>query len=479
MSEHKSQLSSHTRAKRLLTDHFKCLDNFGDLTVSADLSVNSGYFRFGQAGICYGQCSSGSPAAVVTEPLHDACDYVSASGNSIELPFDPVQVVNNLYYERYRCNSTESKKKINTSSLARKLYYLARPLMSVTVRRHFQKHYFRHWDKIPFPVWPVDFSVERILEQLLIVLMKSQDIRRIPFIWFWPEGAPSCTVVTHDVETTAGMDFCSTLMDLNDSFDIKTAFQIIPENRYSVSQSFLDSIQRRGFEVNVHDLNHDGHLLEHREEFLRRAQNINRYGVKFGALGFRSALLRRNLDWFDALEFSYDMSVPNVAHLDPQRGGCCTVFPFYAGKLLELPVTMTQDYQLFHILEDYSITLWKEQASLIRERHGLMQFIIHPDYVIEKAAQGVYAELLEFLAELRAQGETWIALPREAASWWRLRSELRLVGEGGSLQIEGEGKERARIAYATLVDNGLTYEFDRVAGSQQTDQTFPMTSSKY
>ena len=35
----------------------------------------------------------------------------------------------------------------------------------------------------------------------------------------------------------------------------------------------------------------------------------------------------RNQDWYDVFEFSYDMSVPNVAHLDPMRGGCCTVMP--------------------------------------------------------------------------------------------------------------------------------------------------------
>jgi hypothetical protein len=28
--------------------------------------------------------------------------------------------------------------------------------------------------------------------------------------------------------------------------------------------------------------------------------------------------------------FAYDMSIPNVAHLDPQRGGCCTIMPFIA-----------------------------------------------------------------------------------------------------------------------------------------------------
>jgi hypothetical protein len=458
-------LSPQITANRLLTDHFRCLGGLTDLAVTGDLSADSGYFRFGSAGICYGQCSSGTPATFVTDPLHDAGQYVSMNGYSVQLPFDPVQVVNNLHYERYRCNPAEGKKKINASSLVRKLYYLARPLMPVAVRKHLQRFYFRDWNKIPFPSWPVDFSVESILEQLLMLSMKSQNVERIPFIWFWPEGAPSCAIVTHDVETSAGRDFCHQLMDLNDSFEIKTAFQVVPEKRYSVPQSLLDCIGERGFELNVHDLNHDGHLMDHREEFLRRAKHINRYGLRFGARGFRSAMLHRNLDWYDALEFSYDMSVPNVAHLDPQRGGCCTVFPFFNGKLLELPITMTQDYTLFHILKDYSIDLWKEQISLIRQRHGLMQVIVHPDYIIDKAARGTYAELLGYLAELRTRGETWIALPSEVAVWWRLRSELRLVNEGGSLRIEGEGKQRARIAYATIVDERLTYEFDSSAGN--------------
>ena len=133
-------------------------------------------------------------------------------------------------------------------------------------------------------------------------------------------------MVTHDVETSAGRDFCPGLMDLNDSFGIKAAFQIVPENRYSVPQALLDCIRERGFELNVHDLNHDGRLMEDLEEFLRRAKDINLHGRRFGALGFRSAMLYRNIDWYEALDFSYDMSVPNVAHLDPQRGG---VAPFF------------------------------------------------------------------------------------------------------------------------------------------------------
>jgi hypothetical protein len=344
--------------------------------------------------------------------------------------------------------------------------------MPVAVRKHLQRRYFRGWDKICFPSWPVDFTVESIFEQLLILSMKSRNVKRLPFIWFWPEGAPSCAIVTHDVETSAGRDFCPHLMDMNDMFGIKTAFQIVPEKRYFVPQVFLDCIRERGFELNVHDLNHDGHLMEDREEFLQRAKHINVYGRRFGALGFRSAMLYRNIDWYEALDFSYDMSVPNVAHLDPQRGGCCTVFPFFNGKMLELPVTMAQDYSLFHILKDYSIGLWKQQISLIREKHGLMQIIIHPDYIREKAARRVYTELLCHLFELRAGGETWIALPSEAAAWWRLRNELKLINERGSWRIEGEGRQRARVAYATIVDDKIRYEYEPVTSDIEAGSNF-------
>jgi hypothetical protein len=121
-------------------------------------------------------------------------------------------------------------------------------------------------------------------------------------------------------------------MDLNDSFAIKGSFQIVPEKRYTVSGHLLDEIRDRGFEINVHDLNHDGRLFSDHAEFLHRAERIRQYKLQFGAKGFRSAVLYRNVDWIGALGFSYDMSIPNVVHLDPQRGGCCTVQSVQQGQ---------------------------------------------------------------------------------------------------------------------------------------------------
>jgi hypothetical protein len=446
------------KARQLLADHFRCDGNIADFAIAENVSRDSGYFRLGSDVICYGQCSSGAPSKSVTEPLHDAREHVVTSRSPVYLPFDPVQVVNGLRCERY-LNSTSGDRPLPANKVCRSIYYALRPAMPVSVRKHFQRLYFHGRDKTLFPTWPVDRTVENIFEQLLVFAMKSQGVKKVPFIWFWPEGAPSCTVLTHDVETSTGMDFCSHLMDLNDSFGIKSSFQIVPEKRYAVRESFVETIRERGFEINVHDLNHDGNLFSNREQFLDRVERINRYATDFRALGFRSAVMYRNIDWYDALEFSYDMSIPNVAHLDPQRGGCCTVMPFFVGKILELPVTTTQDYTLFHILSDYSIGLWERQISLIRQKHGLISFIIHPDYIVDERARSVYVQLVRYLTKLRSKAETWIALPREVDSWWRLRSNMNLINEAGFWRIEGAGSERARLAYAVLDNDTLSYEF--------------------
>ena len=252
----------------------------------------------------------------------------------------------------------------------------------------------QNWDRLPFPRWPVDRTVDQLFEQTMLLSLQAQSIDQIPFIWFWPEGATSCAIMTHDVETASGVRSCSYLMDMEDAFGIKGSFQIIPEQRYEVTDDFLNSIRQRGFEVVVHDLNHDGQLFRDKDQFLQRAAKINSYKERFGASGFRAAVLYRRQLWFDALDFSYDMSVPNVAHLDPQRGGCCTVMPYFVGKILELPVTTTQDYTLFNILNDYSIDLWKKQIDLIMEKHGLISFIVHPDYVNGPRERAVYETLL-------------------------------------------------------------------------------------
>jgi len=214
---------------------------------------------------------------------------------------------------------------------------------------------------------------------------------------------------------------------------------------------------RARFEVNVHDLNHDGNLFKDYEEFGRRAAEIEKYRKIFSSRGFRTGVLYRNIDWFNLLHFEYDMSVPNVGHLDPQHGGCCTTFPYFVGNLLEIPVTMTQDYTLFNILHQYSLDLWERQIVAGPQEARCDEFIIHPDYIINQHEQNVYRSLLGRLAELRSNAGIWTPLPGDVNSWWRQRSQMKLMKNGSGWKIVGDGNDRARLAYAVLQGDKLVY----------------------
>ena len=450
-----------------LLQYFRCPERFGAFVPKGPFSGEPGYFRFGKETTCYGvYCADQVPGRPAAEALHDALRDVEFKGGFVSLPFDPSEVVENLRYEKY---VNDWRHEGHLSALT-EMYYLARPMLPVAIRRHLQKLYLRGWEKILFPRWPVDTSVDALLHQLLLLAIRSSGVEQIPFIWFWPEGAPSCAIMTHDVETATGRDFCRTLMDLDDSFGVKASFQVIPEERYRVDGEFLSSIRSRGFELVVHDLNHDGHLYKTQKQFLERAAKINAYGREFAAKGFRAGVLYRKQLWYDALDFEYDMSVPNVAHLDPQRGGCCTVMPYFLGNLLELPVTTTQDYSLFNILNDYSTSLWERQIELIMEKHGLMSFVVHPDYIMGTREWATYKALLNHLAHLREEKRIWITTPGDVNRWWRQRAEMTLVEHDGRWEVEGAGREQARVAYAREKTGQLVVTF-REEGRRITDES--------
>jgi hypothetical protein len=430
----------------------------GAVTVAESAHTRPGFFHFGPDNICYGECASGAAELLQNSVRYDAANGIHRNGHSFQLPFDFAEVIDNIRRERYRGAVAPEREILASSEVIRKSYYLVRNWLPVTVRRQLQRAYFSDWRKLPFPGWPVDTTVDNVHKELLRRLMEVRGVQQLPFIWFWPEGAPNCLIMTHDVETSSGRDFTSQLMDLDDRYGIKASIQAIPEKRYELPHDYVREIRGRGFEFNIHDLNHDGHLYREREEFLERAARINHYVRQFDAKGFRSGAMYRNLEWYDAFEFSYDMSVPNVAHLEPLRGGCCTVMPFFVGNIVELPLTTAQDYSLFQILREYDLNLWNQQLELLRRNNGLMSFLAHPDYLIEPRARRVYESLLDRLRKMADSERMWCALPGEVDAWWRERSRMELVNHAGEWRIVGSGAERACIAYARLEGDSVKFD---------------------
>ena len=271
-----------------LSDYYRVPEGMLGRVLAAKPSGETGFFRFGPKAICYGQSASGVATRIEDAGLYDALKSVLINGADIHLPFDLTQVIESLRREHYVQSLLPAREKLVTQEWMLGTYYFVREILPVTVRRHMQRVYFSDWKSRLFPAWPMDFTVDNLHDEILGLSMEATHVKKMPFIWYWPDGAPNCLILTHDVETSAGRDFAPQLMDLDDSYGIKASFQVIPEKRYEVPDEFVQEIRNRGFEFNIHDLNHDGRLYRHREEFLRRAKKINQYAHRYNARGFRA-----------------------------------------------------------------------------------------------------------------------------------------------------------------------------------------------
>jgi hypothetical protein len=126
--------------------------------------------------------------------------------------------------------------------------------------------------------------------------------------------------------------------------------------------------------------------------------------------------------------------------------------PFFFGDVVELPITLTQDHTVFEILRTPGIELWRRKAEWLKANHGLVNIIVHPDYVVEQRNLDRYEAFLAYLAE---HDDGWHALPRDVARWWRERDGLRM-GDGG--RVSGRTGFAASAAYASVRDARLVVE---------------------
>lgn len=139
--------------------------------------------------------------------------------------------------------------------------------------------------------------------------------------------------------------------------------------------------------------------------------------------------------------------------------------PYFIGDILELPVTMTQDHTVFHILKTYSLDLWKQQMDIILRHNGLISFIVHPDYIIEAQARDAYKRLLTELDKLKRERNVWIAHPNAVNRWWRNRNAMTLHHDGARWVIDGPDHDKASVAFAHLEGDNVVFEVQKDAGS--------------
>jgi glycosyltransferase involved in cell wall biosynthesis len=253
----------------------------------------------------------------------------------------------------------------------------------------------------------------------------------------WPDGKGFALILTHDVESQKGLDRTLDLAMAEESLGFRSAFNFIPEGSYHTPAEVRLELSRRGFEVGVHDLHHDGKLYRSQGDFNTSAQRINSYLKEWKAVGFRSGFMHHNLDWAHALDVEYDMSTFDTDPFEPQPEGADTIFPFWVNPsttspngakrsgYIELPYTLTQDSTLFLLLNQPDITIWKEKLDWIAQHGGMVLINVHPDYINYENRRNnreyplsFYLDFLKYVKE-RYSGEYWAALPRDAARYCR------------------------------------------------------------
>jgi len=288
---------------------------------------------------------------------------------------------------------------------------------------------------------------------------------KIPFIWFWPHGKNFAFVITHDVETQKGLRNIERICEIERRYGFRSSWNFVPE-RYSVDSRLLERLVNDGFEVGIHGLKHDGKLFNSKKIFDERMKKIKKYAIEWGAVGFRSPATHRNPDWMMNMPFEYDSSFPDTDPYEPQPGGCLSIFPFFIGNLVELPITLVQDHTLFEILGHEGISIWKQKIDWIEKMNGMALVIVHPDYIRPDGDRGTesgypieyYKELLQYV---KNKGDYWHALPRDVAEWWRRRDTSEIKPDKNEEPcIKGPAAKDAVIRWIKLVNDEVIFDVE-------------------
>lgn len=290
------------------------------------------------------------------------------------------------------------------------------------------------WQGLPeFPSWPLDVSVARLLGLWVRAELLARGETELRFRWFWPDRAAAALVLTHDVESAAGLRNALRIAELEEAYGLRSSFNVVAAE-YPIDWGIVDELAARGFEIGIHGVFHDRSMFSGREEFVRQQPALRATAERLGAEGFRSPATHRVHGWLAELPVSYDCTIPLSDPYEPQPGGCCSPWPFFLGDVVELPWTLPQDNTTFTLLKHRSIEPWTRQVAALERSHGLVQCLSHPDpgYLGRPDRLALYGEFLAFVADREG---LWRALPREVARWWRSRDRARGPVPEGSAGI--------------------------------------------
>lgn len=353
-------------------------------------------------------------ASFEREPGGTLAARVDASTGDVIVPFSLAEAYLSYVSEAWKESGTH--RSLSAGQL--RAYYALKKLVPRAVQLTARRALIRAQGVPAFPSWPGDTSVSTLVRFYAQCALRAAGLHEGSFTWFWPERRHAAIILTHDVEGDDGIRLALELADLEESHGFRSSFNF--GAWYRIDAGVLRELRDRGFEIGMHGLTHDRQLFASREAFEERLPALAELAERLDAVGFRSPATHRVFDWLAELPIEYDCTIPNSDPYEPLPGGCCSVWPFFLGPVVELPYTLPQDHTLLTLLRHRSPQLWLDQAATIESAWGLIQCVSHPDpgYLGDADKRAVYAEFLQGMSE---RTNVWRALPREVAAWWRER----------------------------------------------------------
>jgi glycosyltransferase involved in cell wall biosynthesis/peptidoglycan/xylan/chitin deacetylase (PgdA/CDA1 family) len=297
--------------------------------------------------------------------------------------------------------------------LVNRLYYFLKPIIPWRVRLGMRRVRAKVRRGSFADVWPIDPASGAV-----------------PPNWpGWPDGKRFAVVLTHDVESTKGLSRVEALMNLEMRYGFRSSFNFVPEGEYRLSDSLRHAMDQNGFEIGVHGLEHDGKLYSSKAGFAAKAARIREYLRKWNACGFRSPLMQHKLAWLHELGAEYDSSTFDSDPFEPEPDGVGTIFPFWVPGpkgtgYVELPYTLCQDFNMFVVLREPNIDVWKRKLDWIAEHGGMALLNTHPEYMAfngdknrDEFPVSHYEAILAYARE-KYDGQFWSAPPRDVARYY-------------------------------------------------------------
>jgi peptidoglycan/xylan/chitin deacetylase (PgdA/CDA1 family) len=359
-----------------------------------------------------------------------------------------LDVLGATYYQHEQYKQKSARSPLLTA------YYAVKPLVPRGVQLRLRRRYAGRQATREFPAWPIEpILVERQHDEVRRALRRS-GAERVPLVGFWPDRHSSACVLTHDVESARGTENIERLLEIERRHGFVSSWNFVAES-YEIPNGTFARLREAGCEIGLHGVRHDGKLFQSRARFESELPKIRAYLESWGAVGFRSPATHRRAEWMHELGCLYDSSFPDTDPFEPQAGGCCSIFPFMFGDMVELPITLVQDHTLWEILERRSIDLWLQKSEWVLRNHGLVNIITHPDYFTSPERIAMYEEFLAFLADQRG---CWHALPSDVARWWRSRKDTRCESSPDGPQLVGEAGDRATVMWAAAAKDQIVFD---------------------